>query len=309
MTLNELRYLVAVAQERNFGRAAQKCFVSQPALSVAIQKLEDELGTLVFERGKNEVTVTPVGERIVEQAQRVLEESSRIREIAQSVRNQFFDAPAIAEIYTVAPYLLPDLIPALHERAPQMPLDIEENLTENLEAGLKSGRLDAAIVALPFAPPGVVTEFLYEEPFQVVVPSAHKWAKRKSVQPSELSGENTILLNVGHCFRDQVLESCPELNKADAHVPRTNSLETIRNMVASGLGISVLPRDALTPRYHSRLVVPVPFARPAPSRRVALAYRRSFPRPAAIEVLRDSVAACRGSQRKPAERDAAPARG
>jgi LysR family hydrogen peroxide-inducible transcriptional activator len=107
-------------------------------------------------------------------------------------------------IHTVAPYLLPDLIPALHERAPQMPLDIEENLTENLEAGLKSGRLDAAIVALPFAPPGVVTEFLYEEPFQVVVPSTHKWAKRKSVQPAELAGENTILLNVGHCFRDQV---------------------------------------------------------------------------------------------------------
>jgi LysR family hydrogen peroxide-inducible transcriptional activator len=271
---------------------------------VAIQKLEEELGTLVFERGKNEVTVTPVGERIVEQAQRVLEESSRIRDIAQSGRNQLTGTLTLGVIYTVGPYLLPDLIPALNERAPQMPLDIEENLTENLEAGLKSGRIDAAIIALPFAPPGVVTEFLYEEPFQVVVPSTHKWAKRKSVQPSELSGENTILLNVGHCFRDQVLESCPELNKADAHVPRTNSLETIRNMVASGLGISVLPRDALTPKYHSRLVVPVPFARPAPARRVALAYRRSFPRPAAIAVLRESVAACRGPHVKTTERHA-----
>ena len=294
MTLNELRYLVAVAQERNFGRAAQKCFVSQPALSVAIQKLEEELGTQVFERGKSEITVTPVGERIVEQAQRVLEESSRIREIAQSGRNQLFGPLSLGVIYTVAPYLLPDLIPALHERAPQMPLDIEENLTENLEQGLKSGRLDIAIVALPFAPPGVVTEFLYEEPFQVVVPSEHKWAKRKSVQAAELAGENTILLNVGHCFRDQVLDSCPELNRADAHVPRTNSLETIRNMVASGLGISVLPRDALIPKYHSRLVVPVPFARPAPTRRIALAYRRSFPRPDAVAALRESVAACRG---------------
>jgi LysR family hydrogen peroxide-inducible transcriptional activator len=190
-----------------------------------------------------------------------------------------------------------------------MPLDIEENLTENLEVGLKSGRLDAAIVALPFDPTGVVTEFLYEEPFQVVVPSTHKWAKRKSVQPSELSGEATILLNVGHCFRDQVLESCPELNRADAHVPRTNSLETIRNMVASGLGISVLPRDALTPKYHSRLVVPVPFARPAPARRVALAYRRSFPRPAAIAALRESVAACRGQKHRTVERDAEAQRG
>ncbi len=149
------------------------------------------------------------------------------------------------------------------------------------------------IVALPFAPPGVVTEFLYEEPFQVVVPAAHKWARRKAVQASELAGENTILLNVGHCFRDQVLDSCPELNRADTHVPRTNSLETIRNMVASGLGISVLPRDALTPKYHSRLVVPVPFARPAPTRRIALAYRRSFPRPDAVTALREAVAACR----------------
>lgn len=303
MTLNELRYLVAVAQERNFGRAAQKCFVSQPALSVAVQKLEEELGAQVFERGKAEVTVTPVGERIVEQAQRVLEETSRIREIAQAGRNQLTGALKLGVIFTVAPYLLPDLIPALHAVAPQMPLDLEENLTENLEASLKSGRLDAAIVALPFAPPGVVAELLYEEPFQVVVPSTHKWAKRKSVQPAELAAENTILLAVGHCFRDQVLESCPELNRADAHVPRTNSLETVRNMVASGLGISVLPRDALTPRYHSRLVVPVPFAKPVPSRRVAIAYRKTFPRPRAIEAVRRAVAKVRSPA---AARDASP---
>jgi len=293
MTLNELRYIVAVAQERSFGRAAAKCFVSQPALSVAIQKLEEELGTLVFERGKNEVTVTPVGERIVEQAQRVLEESSRIRDIAQSGRNQLTGTLTLGVIYTVGPYLLPDLIPALHERAPQMPLDIEENLTENLEAGLKSGRLDAAIIALPFAPPGVVTEFLYEEPFQVVVPHGHKWASRKSIQPDELANEHAILLNVGHCFRDQVLDACPELNRGEAQVARTSSLETVRNMVASGLGVSVLPRDALIPRYHSKLVVAVPFSRPVPSRRVALAYRRSFPRPQAIEAIRDAVASCR----------------
>lgn len=293
MTFNELKYLVAVAQERNFGRAAAKCFISQPALSVAIQKLEEELGTQVFERGKNEVTITPVGERIVEQAQRVLEEVARVREIAQAGRNQLVGTLRLGVIYTVAPYLLPDLIPALYDRAPQMPLDIEENLTGNLEASLKGGRIDAAIVALPFAPSGVITEFLYEEPFQVVVPSTHKWANRKSVRPDELAGEHTILLNVGHCFRDQVLESCPELNRADAHVPRTNSLETVRNMVASGLGISVLPRDALTPRFHSRMIVPVPFAKPVPTRRVAVAYRRSFPRPAAIAAIREAVASCR----------------
>jgi LysR family hydrogen peroxide-inducible transcriptional activator len=289
MTLNELRYIVAVAQERSFGRAAAKCFVSQPALSVAIQKLEEELGAPLFERGKSEVTVTPVGARVVEQAQKVLEEAARIRELAQAGRNQLVGTFKLGVIYTIAPYLLPDLIPALHERAPQMPLEIEENLTEHLETALKSGRIDAAIIALPFNPPGVVTEFLYEEPFQVVVPLGHKWAKRKSIAPDELPSEHTILLNVGHCFRDQVLDACPELNRSDTQVTRTNSLETVRNMVASGLGVSVLPRDALTPKYHSQLVVPVPFTRPTPSRRVALAYRKSFPRPAAVAAIRDAV--------------------
>jgi LysR family hydrogen peroxide-inducible transcriptional activator len=298
MTLNELRYIVAVAQERSFGRAAAKCFVSQPALSVAIQKLEDELGAPLFERGKSEVTVTPVGEQIVEQAQKVLEEAARIKEIAQLGRNQLVGILSLGVIYTVAPYLLPDLIPAMHARAPQMPLDIEENLTENLEAALKTGRIDAAIVALPFSPPGIAAEFLYEEPFQVVVPQGHKWAKRKSVHPDELNAEHPILLNVGHCFRDQVLDACPELNRAEARVTRTNSLETVRNMVASGLGISVLPRDALTPKYHSRLVVPVPFSKPVPARRVALAYRKSFPRPDAITVIREAVADCRTRSRR-----------
>ena len=298
MTLNELRYIVAVAQEKNFGRAAQRCFISQPALSVAIQKLEEELQTQLFERGKSEITVTPVGERIVEQAQKVLEEAARIRDIAQAGRNQLAGLFRLGAIYTVAPYLLPDLVPALNALAPDMPLEIEENITEQLEAALKTGRIDAAIIALPFQPPGIVTEFLYEEPFQVVVPQRHPWAKRKTIDPSELAGEHAILLNVGHCFRDQVLESCPELNRGDAPVTRSNSLETIRNMVASGLGISVLPRDALTPKYHSRLVVPVPFAKPVPSRRIALASRKSFPRPAAIAAIREAVAACRGAKAK-----------
>ena len=293
MTFTELRYLVAVANERSFGRAAQKCFVSQPALSVAIQKLEEELAIKLFERGKNEVTVTPVGERIVEQAQKVLEEVVRVREIAQAGRNPLVGALRIGVIYTVAPYLLPDLIPALHDIAPQMPLDIEENLTEILEIALRTGRIDVAIVALPFTLAGATTEFLYEEPFQVVVPLGHKWAKRKSVHPDELAAEHTILLNVGHCFRDQVLDACPELNRADSHVTRTNSLETVRNMVASGLGVSVLPRDALTPKYHSKLVVSVPFARPVPARRIAVASRKSFPRPEAVAAIREAVALCR----------------
>ncbi len=290
MTLNELRYIVAVAQERNFGRAAQHCFISQPALSVAIQKLEEELGTQLFERGKNEVTVTPVGERIVEQAQKVIEEAARIRDIAQAGRNQLVGLFRLGVIYTIAPYLLPDLIPVLNKLAPAMPLELEENLTENLESSLRTGRIDAAIVALPFQAPSIVTHYLYEEPFQVVVPAQHPWAKRKSVDPAELADEHAILLNIGHCFRDQVLDACPELNRGNAQITRTNSLETVRNMVASGLGVSVLPRDALIAKYHSKLVVSVPFAKPVPSRRVALAHRKSYPRPAAIAAIRDAVA-------------------
>ena len=293
MTLNELRYVVAVAHEKSFGRAAQKCFVSQPALSVAIQKLEEDLGARLFERGKSEITVTPVGQRIVEQAQRVMEEVARIRELARAGSDPLAGALKLGVIYTVAPYLLPDLIPALREIAPQMPLELEENLTSELAIALRTGRIDAAIIALPFNVPGTVTEFLYEEPFQVVVPQGHKWAKRKSISPDELSAEHAILLNVGHCFRDQVLDACPELNRAASEITRTNSLETVRNMVASGLGVSVLPRDALTPKYHSRLVVPVAFSRPVPSRRIALARRKSFPRPEAVEAIRDAVLACR----------------
>ncbi len=296
MTLNELRYVVAVAHEKSFGRAAAKCFVSQPALSVAIQKLEEELGAPLFERGKSEVGITPVGERVVEQAQRVLEEAARLRDIAKSAQDPLAGVLKLGIIYTIAPYLLPELIPVLHKRAPAMPLEIEENLTENLEGGLKAGRIDVAVVALPFQSAGIVTEFLYEEPFEVVVPQGHRWAQRKSVAAKELAAEHTILMNVGHCFRDQVLGSCPELNQAHAQIARTNSLETVRNMVASGLGISVLPRDALVPKYRNKLVVAVPFARPVPSRRVALAYRKSFPRVAVIGVLRAAIAACRPPQ-------------
>jgi len=293
MTLNELRYVVAVAHERSFGRAAARCFVSQPALSVAIQKLEEELGTPLFERGKSEVSITPVGERVVEQAQRVLEEAARLKDIAKLGQDPLAGVLKLGVIYTIAPYLLPDLIPVLRELAPSMPLEIEENLTENLETALKGGRIDVAILALPFASAGIVTEFLYEEPFEVVVPRDHKWAMRKSIDSHELADEHAILMNVGHCFRDQVLGTCPELNQANAQIARTNSLETVRNMVASGLGISVLPRDALVPKYHSQLVTAIPFTEPVPSRRVALAFRKSFPRPAAIGALRDAIAQCR----------------
>lgn len=290
MTLTELRYVVALAQERHFGRAAQKCFVTQPTLSLALAKLEDELGVRLFERNKNEVLVTPLGEAIVEQARRVLDEAGKITSLAKGSQDQLAGALRLGIIPTIGPYLLPELVPILRARAPNMPLVIEENFTASLVPMLRDGEIDVAIVALPFSVAGVKTRTLYEEPFSVVVPEGHGWARKKQVRPDELSGENLLVLNAGHCFRDQVLEACPgQANTANPEGRSGSSLETIRNMVASGLGVSVLPATALQPRYGNRLVKEIPFADPAPSRKVAIAWRSSFARPDAVEALAQAV--------------------
>lgn len=293
MNLNELRYAVAVAQMRNFRRAAEKCFVTQPALSLAIQKLEDELGVKLFERSRTEVTLTPIGARIVEQAQRVLEEAARVPEIAKQGRDQLAGALKLGVIFTVAPYLLPELIPVLHRKAPHMPLEVEENLTANLDVLLRNGRIDVAILALPFAVPGINILPLYDEPFTVVVPKEHAWAKRSVIRAEELASEKVLMLASGHCFSNQVLEACPELHQEGREVRQGNSLETIRNMVASGMGITVLPASAEAPRYRSPLLKVIPFKSPAPTRRIALAWRRSFGREKAIEVLAEAIRATR----------------
>ena len=290
MTLTELRYVVALAHERHFGRAARKCFVTQPTLSLALAKLEDELGVKLFERNKNEVLVTGRGGAIVEQARRVLDEVGKIPHMARGGQDQLAGALRIGAIPTIGPYLLPDLIPLLRKRAPAMPLVIEENLTGTLAPMLREGELDCVLIALPFALPGVQTLALYEEPFSIVVPQGHRWEGRKGVKPSELAGENLLVLNNGHCFRDQVLEACPgQPNTALPEGRAGSSLETIRNMVASGLGVSVVPSSALTPRYATRLLKVVPFASPVPSRKVALAWRSSFDRPAAIDAVAGAV--------------------
>jgi LysR family hydrogen peroxide-inducible transcriptional activator len=292
MTLTELRYVVALAQERHFGRAAQKCFVTQPTLSLALAKLEDELEVRLFERNKNEVIVTARGQAIVEQAKRVLDEVGRIQSLARGGQDQLSGALRLGVIPTIGPYILPDIVPILKKRAPEMPLIIEENLTANLAPMLREGELDVAIIALPFAVPGVRTEVVYEEPFNVVVPEGHRWQARKSLKPGELSEENLLVLQAGNCFRDQVLEACPgQANTALPDGRAGSSLETIRNMVASGLGVSVLPASALTSRYSSRLLKSVPFTAPSPSRKVALAWRTSFDRPIAVETLAAAIRA------------------
>lgn len=290
MTLNELRFIVAVAQERNFRRAAQKSFISQPALSLAIQKLENELGLKIFERGNSEVSVTPVGSAIVEQAQRVLEEAERIRTISAQGKDQLAAPLRIGIIHSVGPYLLPDLIPALKKVAPQMALEVEENITANLEVQLRNGRLDVIVIALPFGDSGIRTRPLYDEQFEVVVNSDHRWATRRSIKPTELPAEKVLLLDSGHCFSNQVEEACPELHRRGAEIQHGTSLETIRNMVASGLGITVLPASANSARYRSKLLRVIPFTKPIPARRIALAWRSSFSRSEAIAALAQAVA-------------------
>jgi LysR family transcriptional regulator, hydrogen peroxide-inducible genes activator len=315
MTLTELKYIVAVARERHFGRAAEACHVSQPTLSVAIRKLEDELGVQLFERGSAEVSVTPVGQRVVEQAQRVLEESAAIREIARQGQDPLTGLLRVGIIYTIGPYLLPVLVRRIIEQAPRMPLVLQENFTVKLLESLRQGDIDVAILAEPFPDQGFVTQPVYDEPFVVAVPKDHGWAKRASVASSELKQQTMLLLGTGHCFRDQVLEVCPELSRysqANAGIQKTfegSSLETIRHMVASGIGITVLPWMAMPAavldgrQRDDGLLAYVPFEPPPPVRRVVLAWRKSFTRTAAIDALRNAILASDlpGVRKLPAE--------
>ncbi len=297
MTLTELRYIVAVASERHFGKAAEACFVSQPTLSVAVRKLEEELGVTLFERGKGDVRITPVGQRIVAQAQRVLEEVATIRQVALQSEDPLSQPLRLGAIHTIGPYLLPQIVPILHQRAPKMPLLLHENYTSELCDQLKRGELDVIIISLPFDEPGIVTDPLYEEPFVVLLPAGHPWNQLDFIEPAQVARESVLLLGPGHCFRDQILKLCPECGQSAAlgdlrRGLEGSSLETIRHMVASGLGITILPcTSAGAGRYSERLVTIRRFKAPVPTRRVALAWRSSFPRREAVEVVRQAVLA------------------
>ena len=297
MTLTELKFIVAVAQERNFRRAAEKCFVTQPALSLAIKKLEEELNVSIFERSRTDVSTTEIGEKIIEQAAKVLEEASRIKQLAELGKNQLIGTFKLGMIHSIGPYLLPEIIPILRKTAPDMPLEVEENLTANLETQLRNGVIDAAIIALPFDLAGVQYQALYDEEFDVVVPVNHHWAARKHIKPEELAEEKVLLLNSGHCFSNQVAEACPNLARK-GEVLQGNSLETIRNMVASNLGITVLPCSATAERYHNPLIRVIPFTHPAPTRRIAIAWRKSFVRVEAVEIIADAIKAIGSSYMK-----------
>ncbi|WP_029001539.1 LysR substrate-binding domain-containing protein [Azohydromonas australica] len=297
MTLTELRYIVAVAREKHFGRAAEACFVSQPTLSVAIKKLEEELDVKLFERGSNEVSVTPLGEDIIRQAQSVLEQAAAIKEIARRGKDPLSGPLRLGIIYTIGPYLLPELVRHAIEHTPQMPLILQENFTVKLLEMLRTGELDCAIMAEPFPDTGLALAPLYDEPFVVAVPQAHPLAQRKAIGAEELKQETMLLLGTGHCFRDHVLEVCPEFARFSSNTEgirksfEGSSLETIKHMVASGMGITVVPKLSV-PREPQPFVKYIPFEPPVPSRRVVLAWRRTFTRYEAIAALRNAVYAC-----------------
>lgn len=304
MTLTELRYIVTLAQEQHFGRAAERCFVSQPTLSIAVKKLEEELGVALFERSKSRVSATPLGEKIVAQANLVLEQTSAIKDIANEGKDQLSSPLSVGAIFTIGPYLLPYFIPELQREASSMPLYVEEGYTATLRTKLRKGELDVIIVALPFTEADVVTQPLYEEPFVVLMRRDHPLACEEAIDPQSLDQEEVLLLGEGHCFRDQVLETCPNLKVSMEHnghsaqgkvrtAAEGSSLETLRHMVASGLGITILPISAAQGSgYSEEVLVTRPFSGNAPKRTVALAWRASFPRFKAIDALRGAILRC-----------------
>jgi LysR family hydrogen peroxide-inducible transcriptional activator len=291
MTLTELRYIVALAREKHFGKAAERCHVSQPTLSVAVKKLEDRLEVTLFERTPGDVRLTSAGERICLQAEKVLAEALRVEELAQIGKDPMIGPLRLGVIYTIAPYLLPQLIPALHKLAPRIPLYLQENFTHRLAESLKNGELDAAIVAAPFEEVGIVTRSLYDEPFQVALPAGHPLAAKAEIGREELDPSQLLILGQGNCFRDQVVSACPQLT-APGKIEQAiegSSLETMRHMVASGAGIAIVPVSACAAWPGNPLFVTRPFKAPAPQRRVVLAWRITFPRPQVMEVLYQAV--------------------
>jgi LysR family hydrogen peroxide-inducible transcriptional activator len=297
MTLTELRYIVAVAHKKHFGQAAQACFVSQPTLSIAIKKLEQELDVKLFERSsKNEIRITEIGQRIIDQAQKVLRETQVVQEIAQQGKDPLSGTFRLGAIYTIGPYLLPDLIPRLSASTPDLRLIIEENFTASLSSALKQGELDAIIISYPFDEPGIETRPLYEEPFVVAIHARHDWTHKREIELGDLPGQDLMLLGSGHCFRDQVLKACPACMDSSSELTRKlegSSLETIRHMVAAGTGITVLPCTSLMNAQTNQDLIKIkPFAKPVPGRTVALAWRKHYPRTQAIQAVIDSIRAC-----------------
>ena len=307
MTLTELRYAVALARERHFGRAAAACFVSQPTLSVAIKKLEDELGVTLFERSVQDVSLTTVGEQVVAQAQAVLAQVSAIKDTVVHGRDPLNGPLNLGIIYSIAPYLLPKLMSYAFTHLPQMPLIVQEQYTHVLIEWVKQGRIDAAIMALPFNESGLEIAPLYDEQFFVALPKTHPMATHASISNRALQKEPLLVLGAGHCFREHVLKANPNASvyQVEENGLQRNfegsSLETLRHMAAAGIGITVLPALAVPEQQNNEPLSYIPLVAKggdindatgaAPHRRVVLVWRKQFSRTGACEALAQAVRA------------------
>ncbi len=296
MNLRDLRYLVALADERHFGRAAERCFVSQPTLSAQIRKLEEYLGVTLVERQPKRVSLTETGEKVVERARRLLLEADAIVEVAKTDRDPLAGTLRLALIPTVGPYLLPEIARRLKRALPRLKLMLYEYQTAPLLEKLRDGELDLGILALPVPTDGLATAELYEEPFTLAVPADHPLAARDRVKVADLEGEKLLLLEDGHCLRDQALEVCSRIGVGEDGDYRATSLETLRQMVAAGHGVTLLPElAAAAPVGTARGLKAKPFAKPAPSRTIGAVWRKSTTRSKAIEAV---ITTIRGAMKK-----------
>ncbi len=292
ITVTELKYILAVEKEMHFGRAAATCFVSQPTLSIAIRKLEENLGVTIFERSKTTLLITEIGRQILDKAKIVVEQISEIKAIAKESKATFSTPLKVGAIHTIGPYLFPGLINELNNNDSPINIIIEEGYTENLHKKLNSGELDAIIVASPFDYSGITTELLYTEALEIIIPNNHKWSGKTKIKPEDLYAETLLLLGKGNCFRDEVLQICPKCidNNKDntSKMIVTTSLETIKYMVARGLGISIMPSTALK-NDDNKLYITKKFANLTPTRKVLIAYRSSYFRTSIIQKLINTI--------------------
>ncbi|HPF25990.1 MAG TPA: LysR substrate-binding domain-containing protein [Steroidobacteraceae bacterium] len=289
--LKDLRYLVAVADTRHFGRAAAQTFVSQPTLSAQLKKLEDYLGVQLIERSPKRVALTPTGTAIVARARQIIAATDEIVQLARGSQNPLAGQLKVALLPTIGPYLLPRVAPRVRKSLPRLELMLYEYQTEVMLEKLQAGELDVGILALPVALDGLESRELYREPFTVAVPANHRLAKHKSIRAADLEGETLLLLEDGHCLRDQALEVCSRLPVNEKQDFRATSLETLRQMVAAGSGITLLPELASRGAYGGARGVAIrPFVRPAPVRTIGAVWRKSSARKPAIDALAGEIA-------------------
>jgi LysR family hydrogen peroxide-inducible transcriptional activator len=286
MNLRDLHYLIAVADLRSFGQAAERCFISQPTLSTQIKKLEDELGIQIFERTNKKVLPTELGEQVIASARRILKEQNAIKELAATAQNPFAGNLRLGAFPTLAPYLFPALIPLIREALPLIRLILVEEKTEPLLNQLRNGQMDCALVAMPLHDDFLDCEDLFEDEFLLAVPEGHPLADKPEVDQQELQGETLLLLEDGHCLRGQALQICQAAGIDEEQDVRATSLETLRQMVRAGTGITLMPHLAVREETGIRYL---PFAQPAPKRKIGLVWRSTSARKALIAKLSELI--------------------